>query len=177
MVPSVFLGKQQLIDQELKFDIYYNRIFDPNLDDKLEAAWDRGIKEAEKIKDKNIKQLICEENIIVETDERTYNPNYIIFSEYSSKEKKIVLYKKSIQKIFIPSIPDEYILWKNYEKVIDLFLTHEYFHHLEANNYIGVTSETEKIQIKIGPFILKRRLRALSEIAAHAFVKEFYDIW
>lgn len=176
MVPSVFLDKQQLISQELKFDIYYDRISQHNLDDILEIAWSRGIREAKRIKHKNIKQLICGENIIVETDEKTHNLNYIIFSSYESKEKKITLYKKNIQNIFIPSIPDEYVLWRNHEKVIDLFLTHEYFHHLEAN-YIGVTSEIKKIQIKIGPFILKRRLRALSEIAAHAFVKEFYDIW
>lgn len=176
MVPSVFLDKQQLISQELKFDIYYNRISQHNLDDILEMVWSRGIREAKRIKHKNIKQLIRGENIIVETDEKTYNLNYIIFSSYESKEKKITIYKKNIQNIFIPSIPDEYVLWRNYEKVIDLFLTHEYFHHLEAN-YIGVTSEIKKIQIKIGPFIVKRKLRSLSEIAAHAFVKEFYDIW
>jgi len=76
MIPSVFLDKQQLISQELKFDIYYNRISELNL-----------------------------------------------------------------------------------------------------NDILGLTSEIKKIQIKIGPFVLKRKLRALSEIAAHAFVKEFYDIW
>ncbi|ADH60289.1 conserved hypothetical protein [Thermoanaerobacter mathranii subsp. mathranii str. A3] len=176
MVPSVFLNKQQLIDQELKFDIYYNRISDLNLDDILEIAWNRGIKEAEKIKNKDIKQLIFQENILIETDEKSYNPAYTIFSDYNSKEKKITIYKKNIQNVFIPSIPDKYFFWKDNEKIVDLFLTHEYFHHLEAK-YIGLTSEIKKIQIKIGPFILKRRLRALSEIAAHAFVKEFYDIW
>ncbi|ABY91733.1 MULTISPECIES: hypothetical protein [Thermoanaerobacter] len=176
MIPSVFLDKQQLISQELKFDIYYNRISELNLNDILEMAWDRGIKEAKKIKDKNIRQLIFQENILVETDEKSYNPDYAIFSDYNSGEKKITLYKKNIQNIFVPSIPDNYIFWRDYEKVVDLFLTHEYFHHLETK-YIGLTSEIKKIQIKIGPFVLKRKLRALSEIAAHAFVKEFYDIW
>lgn len=70
MIPSVFLDKQQLISQELKFDIYYNRISELNLNDILEMAWDRGIKEAKKIKDKNIRQLIFQENILVETDEK-----------------------------------------------------------------------------------------------------------
>lgn len=176
MIPSVFLEKQELIKQELKFDTYYNRIYGLKLDDVLEMAWDRGIKEAKKIKDKNIKQLISNEGIAVETDKLNFGLDYVIFSDYNSGEKKITLYKKNIENIFIPSIPDNYSIWKDYDKLIELFMCHEYFHHLESY-HIGFINEIKKIEIKFGPLKLKRKLKSLSEIAAHAFVKEFYDIW
>lgn len=76
------------------------------------------------------------------------------------EKKRLPFIKKNIQNIFVPSIPDNYIFWRDYEKVVDLFLTHEYFHHLETK-YIGLTSEIKKIQIKIGPFVLKKKIESL----------------
>ncbi|HHW56140.1 hypothetical protein V7D15_01215 [Thermoanaerobacter thermohydrosulfuricus] len=177
MIPSVFLDKQQLIEQELKFGNYSKKVFSSDESDKvLEIVWERGIKEAKKLKTNDIINLISEENIMVEISKKNYIFNYIVFSEYNKEKNKIILYEKPIKEIFIPSIPEKFFDWCNYNKVVKLFLCHEYFHYLEIN-YIGLTNEKIKTYTTLGFFKVKVKLKAFSEIAAHAFVKEFYDIW
>ncbi|MBM7583145.1 hypothetical protein JOD02_002022 [Caldicoprobacter guelmensis] len=177
MVPSVFLEKHELIEQELKMDLYYDRIASSSLMEELaELAWTRGIEQGKRLKGNDINELILSHGIKVEVDELMYSFKYAIFSTCAINSRTITLYKRNIQQVFIPLIPDKYSQWKDYEKAISLFLCHEYFHFLEAN-CIGWTSAIKKIDVRFGLIKLKRELKALSEIAAHAFVKEFYNIW
>lgn len=177
MVLSVFLGKNELIKQELKMDLYYDKIASSSLMEELaELAWARGIEHGRRLKGNDINDLILLDGVKVEVDESMYSPKYVIFSTYTVNNKMITLYKRNIQEIFIPLIPNKYSEWKDYERARNLFLCHEYFHFLEAN-VIGRTSAVKKIDVRFGPIKLKRELKALNEIAAHAFVKEFYNIW
>ncbi|SNX54993.1 hypothetical protein [Thermoanaerobacterium sp. RBIITD] len=176
MIPSIFLNKYELIEQELKGDIYYDKIKEMDIRNMAEMAWNRGIDEAKKYKKHEIIELTKNEGIKIEVDKIHYTPGYIIFSQITSNEKKITIYMKNIENKFIPSIPDKYSLWKDENKLLNLFICHEYYHCLEYY-HIGFTSDIYKVNIKFGFFILKKGLNSLNEIAAHAFVKEFYDIW
>ncbi|SHF28490.1 hypothetical protein SAMN02745195_02276 [Thermoanaerobacter uzonensis DSM 18761] len=94
MIPSVFLDKQQLIEQELKFSSYNNKMFSHNESDKaLNMVWERGIKEAKKLKINDIINLILQENIIIEISKNDYISNYIVFSEYNKEKNKIIFMK------------------------------------------------------------------------------------
>lgn len=176
MIPSIFLNKEELINQELKNDLYYDRIKNIDLSDITSIAWDRGTNEAKKCKNQDINVLLRKEGINFEINNVYYTPGYIIFSQIAIDEKKITIYMKNIEKEFIPSIPEEYSFLKTKDRLINLFLCHEYYHYLEYY-YIGLTSNIEKVNLKFGFINIKKQLNSLNEIAAHAFVKEVYDIW
>lgn len=176
MIPSIFLNKEELINQELKNDLYYDRIKNIDLSDITSMAWNRGTNEAKKCKNQDINALLKKEGINFEINNFNFTPGYMIFSQIIVNEKKITIYMKNIEKEFIPSIPEKYFLWKARDRLINLFLCHEYYHYLEYY-YIGLTSSIDKVNLKFGFINVKKQLNSLNEIAAHAFVKEFYDIW
>ncbi|WP_231292634.1 hypothetical protein [Thermoanaerobacterium thermosaccharolyticum] len=58
MIPSIFLNKEELINQELKNDLYYDRIKNIDLSDITSMAWNRGTNEAKKCKNQDINALL-----------------------------------------------------------------------------------------------------------------------
>ncbi|AGB19339.1 hypothetical protein [Thermoanaerobacterium thermosaccharolyticum] len=176
MIPTIFLNKEELINQELKNDLYYDRIKNIDLSDMTSMAWNRGTNEAKKYKNQDINVLLKEEGINFEINNVYYTPGYMIFSQITTNEKKITVYMRNIEKEFIPSIPEKYSFWKAKDRLINLFLCHEYYHYLEYY-YIGLTSNIKNVNLKFGLINIKKQLNSLNEIAAHAFVKEFYNIW
>jgi hypothetical protein len=93
--------------------------------------------------------LICSE----------YYPVTIRIYERSINQLKTSVAKFELQDLFPP------------EKIESFYIAHELFHHLEKTR-IGVLSEQYLVETqRLGPIRLKSRIRALSEIGAHAFSK------
>ena len=103
-----------------------------------------------------------------------FNYDYVVghqryFCEYTAKKKRISVYKKSVE------------MWAenngfSYERGLNLILSHEFYHYLEATE-LGYTSRRYLV-----PMIILGKLRlgktgvpALSEIAANAFANYCYN--
>ncbi|TZE81458.1 hypothetical protein [Calorimonas adulescens] len=177
MIPTIFLKKNEIIESELQNDVLYERLKDVNIDKYTSFAWDRGDRTALRIKEINpdINYHITKNNLSVIIDDTIFNNEYLIFSEYAAVKNTIYIYRRCINEEFIPAIPEKYKEWRDFEKLRNVFICHEYYHHLEIND-IGLTAELKKIEVAFGLFKVKRKIKALNEIAAHAFTKRFLDI-
>lgn len=95
--------------------------------------------------------------------------NQRYFSDYLSGENSIRLFTKSIR------------LWAEQNSLTqqqaeNLILSHEFFHFLECTE-LGITSRQYQVPMLVaGPIKLgKTGIRALSEIGAHAFARQYYE--
>ena len=97
--------------------------------------------------------LICSE----------YYPVTIRIYEKSITQLKTSVERLQLQDLFPP------------EKIEPFHIAHELFHHLEKTR-IGVLCEQYPVETQhFGPIRLKSRIRALSEIGAHAFSKNLLE--
>lgn len=96
-----------------------------------------------------------------------------IYSEMDIKRKTINIYTNEIEQT-ICDFKEEISI--DEEKLYNLFALHEFFHFLEFTR-IGLVSSMKKVSmLSIFKWNFTRGLSSLSEIAAHAYVREIINI-
>jgi hypothetical protein len=167
-----FYNKYQLGLWELQHDLLFRKIRPDNYNLLIDFAWEIGYQTAgeycEKYQTKIPSELAVRLNIsLQEIDEGIILPEYKVYSEYISNQRRILLYKDMI----LSKVDMERVHCHNYKQIRELFIAHETFHHIECH-YKGLTSKKQKITtLKIGPLHVSSGIRALCEIAAHSFTK------
>lgn len=161
---------------ELTKDVSYHKIPVEDRKPIVDKAWETGEKVARDLfakygKKKSVAEILIHSGLTVK---RVAEDNVIgkmrYFSEYYSGSNQIVLYTKSIKQWArsnrIPYVTAE-----------KLFLLHEYYHYMEHNE-IGLTAHQYQVpRFKIGQWIIGRvGIRMLSEIAAYAFSRTYYEL-
>lgn len=134
-----------------------------------------------KLQQKSIYQLIDEENIeLIKKETHKYSGEILIRGEiyFTKKKCTITVYEDSIDSVyshFGDTLPPELVL--SSEEALAVHLSHEFFHYLEFKSGKTVSEELNQLQVK-GLFGLMRQIEVLesSEIAAHAFAKEFCSL-
>lgn len=162
--------------QDLQLDPSFLRIPQDKYEDIVETAWSRGQIEGQKFIDRygrncNFQEILHDSGILVKELDKDYTLGETrYFCEYISGKKEIHLYKKSIE-IWAEKNLLPYDVSKNY------ILSHEYFHYLEWT-VLGLTSKLYMVpMIEIGKLkIGKTGIRAMSEIAANAFVNTVFRL-
>lgn len=98
-----------------------------------------------------------------------------IRAQYTSRPPTIEIFQNSIQQI--QAFCDRSMARIAETDLMILHLYHEYFHHLETHTIQRADLRLEKCTIKQwGPFSLKKSLRSLREIAAHAFAQAMMQL-
>lgn len=162
--------------QDLKLDPAFLKIPEKDYDRIIDAAWERGHAEGVKFleryqKNRNFEDILRENGItLLEFDKDYTLGNTRYFCEYISGKKEIHLYKKAVE-IWAENNHLTYALGKNY------ILSHEFYHYLEWSE-LGLTSRLYTVpMIKLGKLSLgKTGIRAMSEIAANAFVNTVFRL-
>lgn len=174
----LFWEKDKLGFELLGRDANYGKIPDRERQEWIDFAWEKGRKTAEYILEKyeglSIREILSDCHIkIVEKN----NGARQIFSEYYQNSRQIILNNNSITEHFIKE--NEAILkTTSLKPVQDYFLAHEFFHYLECHDpTVGITFKERKIVLFQWRNIkYSVGVRALSEIAAHSFVRHFFKI-
>jgi hypothetical protein len=165
---------KELSKDELSRDLLYEKIPVEDRDKLIEKAWEIGVSEARKYvalyPDKDIYYIAKSVNLnVAKEDIDRINGKMRYFSEYTSLDNKITIYKGSIKK------------WAKsnkctYEEAEEIILAHEFFHFLECKHIGEVSKIYQVATLKIGKkVLLKSGIKALSEIAAHGFAYEYYS--
>jgi hypothetical protein len=188
MLPVIFLSEEDICAYELSREILKDRICEKNINMILHEAYERGRYHAEKLKKFRIEKglnerehilfLLNKEGIKLEEKSRTSyqeDRDYVLYSECIPKLGKIILYKDSITGRFLPQVPPDYSKFRDFDSAKHLFILHEMYHILEYKA-LGMTWNLMRVKCTFGPFGTKKRLRCLNEIAAHGFVREYFNI-
>ena len=167
---------RELADRELTYDPCYDKIPEADRAVIVEKAWEKGSNAARMVFERERGSMdfytIARNSglklIEVPKDYIVGKQRY--FSDYISGQKQINLYSGSIQKWAEQNALE-------YETAVNLILGHEYYHYLEVNE-IGLASREYLVpMVCIGPLKLgKTGIRALSEVGAHAFVRQYYEL-
>lgn len=168
---------RELADQELSYDLCYDKIPQAHRQEIVERAWQIGCEAAQKVFTQqggsmDFTTIVRNSGLtLVEKSTDCVVGSQRYFSDYISGRKTICLYTKSIQ------------LWAEenglrYDQAMNLILSHEYFHFLEVTQ-LGLTSRIYQVpMVRLGKLHLgKTGIRALSEIGAHAFARTYFDLW
>lgn len=151
-----FLSKNEIIYNEFK---QYKKCQNLSFNEIISLgniAWHTGILASLNTPKIPIFELISDNDITLNASCYTLPKNRIIFSSYNYLDNNITLYKNTIEKYFIPSIPAKYTSYSNYEYAISLLICHEFFHFLQCHNLYSLS---------IYP------LDCLNEIAAYSFAR------
>jgi hypothetical protein len=157
---------------ELERDQYFPHLSSTQIGDYLTNAINIGIKAAQPYIQKDFISFI---NEILKSGLRIqfvdqHPTNLFIRAQYYNKKQTITIYKNSIaqlNKFFTPTVGKI-----NTIDLIQLHLYHEWFHHLEETTLGRTELQLPKVIIKKrGPFLVKRSLYRLREIAAHSFTQ------
>ncbi len=167
---------RELAQQELSYDLCYDRIPEQDRERIVEMAWQKGCDAA--------RRVFQEQNgstdffaiarasglKLLEKDVDYVAGGQRYFSDYISGQSVVNLYVKSID------------LWAQQNGMDrrtaeNLILSHEYFHFLEWTK-LGLTSRDYQVpMLRLGPLSIgKTGIRALSEIGAHAFARTYYEL-
>lgn len=160
--------------EELKRDYVIAKIPKQDYEKIIEISWKQGLKAAALIKETFQAPYdfieIAEKNglVIINQNIDRVIGNFRFFSEYITKQNKIFMYVKSIQQWST-------INQLTYQQGYNLVLAHEFMHFLEYKK-LGFTSKMYQVPIiKLNKLQFgKTGIRAMSEIAAHAFVNELF---
>lgn len=160
--------------EELERDLLYEKIPEDDRAAIADRAWDTGVEVCNQILDRypnrNIYEIAEESGLTIERKAEDHVISKLrYFSEYYSRDNKIMLYTLSIEK------------WCEqndctYEEGEELIMAHEFYHFLETVE-IGETSEQYKVPtLKLGKrVIVTSGIRALAEIGAHGFALTYYE--
>ncbi|MDI3548470.1 MAG: hypothetical protein PWR10_2122 [Halanaerobiales bacterium] len=164
------LSLKELATNLLKRDILYSRLTHTKQAELIDFAISIGRKQARKClaSGLNPEQPELYLKKYCQLEFKKHPPQIPIYSEFEVKNNKIILYLSEIEEI-VQGLE----ITVDKKRLINLFLLHEFFHFLEYNS-IGPVSRMRKITVFKFLFLeIKRGLFSLSEIAAHAFVREF----
>lgn len=132
-------------------------------------------------KKKTIFQLIEEEKIhLIKKQANKYTGDFILRGDihFTQSSCEITIYEDSIQSIYKDekqSLPKWIALTQ--KQALAVHLSHEFFHYLEFQS--GKTVSEQLAKLKISGFFGRIRqveVLACSEIAAHAFAKQFCQL-
>lgn len=165
---------RELARRELENDPCRKKIPEREREAVVERAWQKGHSAAEALLreqgDADFFRIARESGLTVtERDADCVRGGRRFFAEFLPGRKEIVLYRRSAS------------LWAEANGLTvgqarNLLLAHEYFHFLETNG-LGRTSKDHTVpMLRIGKLSFgKTGIRALSEIASHAFAKTVYE--
>lgn len=164
---------------ELSQDLLYGRIPKEKRQDYIDASLKIGYEEAFPYRGQNIFKLYEKHGIRIVYHKESKGTMGVLLrgqAVMSNKEKKVELYKTSIESLAVnSSFKDSPGL--SYEQALQLHLAHEFFHYLEF-------AEGKTAAEKLPPVVLTKILgwkrygfiNRCSEIAAHAFAKTMLDL-
>ncbi|MFW5889319.1 MAG: hypothetical protein ACOCUD_02955 [Bacillota bacterium] len=167
------MDMKQLARKLLKDDILYDKIPKKERIEFINYAIKQGYNAADDslndgLNKENPKKYIQKK---VRVNYKKESPPVPIFSEAKLKNRIINLYTEDIDKGITDSIkikPEKI----NFEKAYDVFLLHEYYHILEEKNSKYKTNKKEIVVFEILKWKIKRSIKMLSEISAHAYVRK-----
>lgn len=168
-----FPGRENSMD-DLMRDTVYSRIPENEREKLCDLGWQHGLNTAAKIINdfglQHIESIATQKGINLLREEREKIAGGLrYFSEFFEKEKKVVLYTVSVKKF-----ASENRL--TYSEAEELILAHEFYHYMECYE-TGNTAALYQVPIlKLGNMVLmKSNVRALSEIAANAFARAYWE--
>ncbi|MCH5584569.1 hypothetical protein MK805_06245 [Shimazuella sp. AN120528] len=157
---------------ELERDPYYSFLPEEELEDYLKKAIHIGEQTAKRYTDMNHLDFfndVLKEDIRIRLLDQ-HPEQSTIRAQYHKKKQTIFIYKNSMREIGqfiskeIGDIPQI--------DIIALHAYHEWFHHLEETTIGRTDLKFRPVVIKQrGPFLVKRSLLRLREIAAHSFTQ------
>jgi hypothetical protein len=157
---------------ELKRDPFYSYLPTEELEEYLKKAIEIGVQTARPYIHMDHLAFF---NHVIKNDIRIrlvdrHPEQSTIRAQYHKKKQTIFIYKDSMKEI------NQFIAKKigtiSWNELIALHAYHEWFHHLEETS-IGRTDQKFRPVVikKRGPFLVKRSLLRLREIAAHSFTQ------
>jgi hypothetical protein len=157
---------------ELKRDPFYSYLPTEELEEYLKKAIEIGVQTARPYIQMDHLAFF---NHVIKNDIRIrlvdrHPEQSTIRAQYHKKKQTIFIYKDSMKEI------NQFIAKKigtiSWNELIALHAYHEWFHHLEETS-IGRTDQKFRPVVikKRGPFLVKRSLLRLREIAAHSFTQ------
>ncbi len=168
---------------ELSRDMLAHRIPPKQRRYYVEEALQIGKQQAQKYQwlyHHDLRALCQDRNIKIHLEERSGKLGKMRFRaqfEWSTTEKKIILYRSSLQELqrcttILPSSQPCTL-----EQMINIHLAHELFHAIECDEIGQTYEQLEPINtFKLGRFQRKAFVTRTSEIAAHAFCKEWMNL-
>lgn len=163
----------------LKNDLLFHKIPKDKYAYYINESLKIGKQKAQSLKQYSVEQLCQQNNITIEyakQEGKFYGVQFRANIELSDQEKKIILYKDSLDEIVKAS---QKFLDKNItiEDVIHIHLAHELFHFYEYIDKLPTNENLDSIvRMKIGPKKMYATVMATCEIAAHAFAKELLSL-
>lgn len=164
---------------ELSNDLLYHKIPKEKLAYYIKESLRQGREAAKAYQGKDILAL-CEENRIeieyIKESKKTYGVSFRAQAEMDKKHTKIWLYEGSIKELAKNSGYEERKTL-TYEEALKIHLSHEFFHYLEYSSQHFVAEQLEEVvTLQLPFFTRKARIQRSSEVAAHAFAKEFLGL-
>jgi hypothetical protein len=164
---------------ELSNDLLYHKIPKAKLSYYIEEALKLGKIAAEYYQGQEIRELYKENQIEVEyikASTKTYGVSFRAQVEMDKKHTKVMIYEGSIGELSKNS-GFEGRKPLTYEKALEIHLCHEFFHYLEYTKDEFVSDKLDTIETMRLPFYTKKvHINRCSEIAAHAFTKQFLKL-
>lgn len=178
---NLFKSKWELGMSELKRDVVFNKIPPERYDELISLAWQIGEGAAREYTRKTGTSIPSEMTKRLKIKTRSENwvqgrGNVRVYSEYEDKFSLITLHPNVISAGIKKAKTHGFNQIQSYAAARELFLAHEIFHYLECRE-LGLTSQKAEIStFQLGPVKMKSGIRALCEIAAHAFTRTLYDV-
>lgn len=159
---------------ELRQDFLFEKIPKDKIGYYLDSSLRIGQDKARSIVSRDITALLKDAKIKIEHNEGSgefFKVKLRAQFEFDPKgNNKIILYHESIKEFAEDSGLD-------FETAVNLHLVHEYFHYLENKEIKTVPESLDPvINFKFFKFKKYAHIKRCSEIAAHAFVKEFLNL-
>ena len=173
-----FLTDEILSLLELKEDSLFHKIPKNRIKYYIEESINIGKKAALQYKNEDIESLLGKNGVELIIKEKSPTKNLDIRGEiiFDKKEKKIIIYKDSIDQIIETLKESSFNVTKG--QIYKIHLAHEFYHFLEYSNNKNTNDQLNKIEVNILGNVIKRRATILKtrEIAAHAFCKELVNL-
>jgi hypothetical protein len=157
---------------ELERDPYYEFLPTNEIEDYLQKAIEIGTQTAKTYRHLDTLSFF---NRVIKNDLRIrllerHPEQPDIRAQYAKKKQTIIIYKNSIDEI------QHFFQQEGYEisplAIMAMHVYHEWFHHLEHTSIGRTDLKFPSVVMKQrGPFLVKRRLSQLREIAAHSFTQ------
>lgn len=161
---------------ELKRDVVFGRIPSERYQELIDFGWETGESAARslaaRLKTTLPSEMAQKLNLsILSEDWEEGRSSVKVYSEYEDRFGRITLHPNIIREGLERLNKKGFCFVENYEAARELFLAHEIFHFMECRE-LGLTSRKKEIvTLKIGRLKICSGVRALGEIAAHAFTR------
>jgi len=118
---------------------------------------------------------------ITEASGKFHNVSFRAQIDFSKTTPEIILYASSLKgmRTVCQEILGERLCGSaaDLDLLVDIHLTHEFYHWLEYREQIFTNEKLERIEVfKLGPYTRKSSVVQCCEIAAHAFCKELLGL-